>query len=324
MKRKLLQASVAAALVLSTLLSPTLRELMFGWLTYLGRVLPAVRADGASIGLAVVATLLFAGILHAVLLSVRSGWSIRGTVAAVGLIYVAFAAGIALVGITHQNIWLAGSDRPMFEQRVSQSISREQKVSHLATGLKDYWDTYRQYPTPDAKSSAGRSWEAAILDYTQPAYWSQFREELAWNSPYPEVLGKESGQKSFRSGGHFRLIFPQFIAPDAPATTLRDAKGRGLSHYSANIHVLGPHRERVVIDNPSQTILIGEINANFVPWGDPANFRDPAIGVNTSPHGFGGPAGGVYFGMADGSARFIANDVSPEVLRSLCGPTNKQ
>jgi hypothetical protein len=321
MKRTLLLAAIAAVLVVLLLLSPTLRELMFGWIGYLRRVLPAVRADWASIGLGVAATLLFAGVLHAVLRSVRGGWSIRGTLAAVGLIYVAFAAGIALVGITHQTIWLASFDRPMFEQRVSQSISRERKVSDLATGLNDYRASFRRYPTLDAKPSLGMSWEAAILEHTQPAYWPTFREQLAWYSPNRE----EPGQKSRFGGGRFDLVFPQFIAPDAPADTLRDAKGRGLSHYSANIHVLGPHRGKVVIDNPSQTILIGEINANFVPWGDPANFRDPAIGINTSPHGFGGPTGsnGAYFGMADGSARFIADHVSPEVLQSLCGPVNK-
>jgi len=33
-------------------------------------------------------------------------------------------------------------------------------------------------------------------------------------------------------------------------------------------------------DGAANTILLGEVNADFSPWGRPNNVRDPAAGVN--------------------------------------------
>jgi prepilin-type processing-associated H-X9-DG protein len=72
----------------------------------------------------------------------------------------------------------------------------------------------------------------------------------------------------------------------------------------------------------SNTILVGEVNAGFKPWGHPINWRDPAAGLNGDANTFGGPAknNGTTFLMADGSVRFIGNGVDPEVLRAMSDP----
>jgi prepilin-type processing-associated H-X9-DG protein len=106
---------------------------------------------------------------------------------------------------------------------------------------------------------------------------------------------------------------------------LRDANGYGLSHYAANSHVLGPNtalRVGDITDGTSTTLLIGEVNTEFKPWGHPVNWRDPALGIQRSPRGFGGVAGsgGANFVMVDGSVRFISERVSPAVLRALATP----
>ena len=77
-------------------------------------------------------------------------------------------------------------------------------------------------------------------------------------------------------------------------------------------------------DGASNTILLGEVNADFSPWGRPGNIRDPAAGINRGPGTFGGPPNrrGAYFSMADGSARLIAEDVDPEVLKALSTPAD--
>jgi hypothetical protein len=59
----------------------------------------------------------------------------------------------------------------------------------------------------------------------------------------------------------------------------------------------------------------------FKPWGDPSNLVDPALGINQSPEGFGGPGGQrAYLGFADGSVRSFSRTTDPEVLRRLSGP----
>ena len=104
-----------------------------------------------------------------------------------------------------------------------------------------------------------------------------------------------------------------------------DAQGYGLNHYAANSRVLGGNKGlRVgdVTDGTSTTLLVGEVNAAFRPWGHPANWRDPARGINRSPYGFGGPrhVRGALFVMVDGSVRMVSERVNPEVLRALSTP----
>src|SRR5262249_41898578 len=106
---------------------------------------------------------------------------------------------------------------------------------------------------------------------------------------------------------------------------LQDADGYGLSHYAANSRVLAANkgmRKQDITDGAANTILFGEVNANFKPWGHPMNFRDPAKGVNQSPYGFGGPrgAGGASFALAAGSVRFVSERADPDVLRALATP----
>jgi hypothetical protein len=74
-------------------------------------------------------------------------------------------------------------------------------------------------------------------------------------------------------------------------------------------------------DGPAGTILLGEVNQAFQPWGDPTNCRDPAAGIGR-PDGFGGPhaSGGAQFLMSDGSVRFLRQDTDREVLEALSTP----
>ncbi len=84
----------------------------------------------------------------------------------------------------------------------------------------------------------------------------------------------------------------------------------------------GAMRREDVTDGLSSTILIGEVAANFKPWGDPVNWRDPALGLGASPDRFGGVPGerGAQFVFMDGSVHFLSEDIDPQVLRARARP----
>jgi prepilin-type processing-associated H-X9-DG protein len=121
----------------------------------------------------------------------------------------------------------------------------------------------------------------------------------------------------------FKTKINMFLHP--AFQTLQSDNGHALTHYAGNIRVLARDRALRLADfhaGLTNTILAGEVAANFKPWGQPANWRDPARGLNRSPDGFGGPPRqpGVNLLMADGSVRFFSSDTDPDFLDLLAHP----
>jgi hypothetical protein len=142
---------------------------------------------------------------------------------------------------------------------------------------------------------------------------------------------------------------PLFLNPSIPEVF--DDEGYGLSHVAGNVHVLpvvtladvssgGIPGEQLFVseqnsqspghrlaldeiaDGTAHTILIGEVAERFKPWGHPANVRDPGLGINRSPDGFGSRSttGETLFLMCDGSVRGLSADADPSVMRALATP----
>jgi hypothetical protein len=150
---------------------------------------------------------------------------------------------------------------------------------------------------------------------------------VLWGLLFIIVLTMISGARELMTPGAWQRqgFIPEFINRDLGNAAVEDAGGFGLSHYAANSRVLGSNRgmrRADITDGTSTTLLVGEVNANFQPWGHPVNWRDPAKGINKTAYSFGGPrsAGGARFLMADGSVRFISAQVSPDILRALATP----
>src|SRR5205807_307347 len=66
---------------------------------------------------------------------------------------------------------------------------------------------------------------------------------------------------------YFRCVVPEFINPTLSGAPLTDARGFGLSHYSANINVMSGNKRLSFkdLDDTETTILIGEVNTAFQP-----------------------------------------------------------
>jgi hypothetical protein len=226
-----------------------------------------------------------------------------------------------MIGVTHQTAWLVAADGPMVvgaerHSRGSSVYTSKDNLSMLALGVHNGFDVYpRGVPGPTTPNGSVRhSWATgALMSGMLSSENDTGRIEFSrpWNDP--------TNQRFFQG------IIPLLINPDLRTAPGRDADGYGLAHYAANSRAMANGAFRPLkefTDGTTTTLLIGAVNANFRPWGDPANCRDPARGVNRSPHGFGGPvgAGGALFALADGSVRFVSERTGPTVLRALATP----
>ena len=118
-------AAILAAVALIAIAFVTTIEgpfvILFGWIPFLGRVLPEVKPDGPSVAVGGIALLVFATGVHWLGRSRRGRWRVRWTVAVVLGVLLLFTAGISVIGVTHQLAWLATSDQPIAGKGLNRS-----------------------------------------------------------------------------------------------------------------------------------------------------------------------------------------------------------
>jgi hypothetical protein len=326
--RTLIAWALAIIALASCVVSEAARALLLGWVSFLWNVLPRVSTDRPTLVLAGVAFGLFVAGIHGFGVAWswrrpaegeprrrwRAGWSLAAGV----LVVVLFAAGTSLVGVVHQTAWLATGDKPWFgpilkqHEGIAPAWARND-LRYVSLGMRWYHESHRAFPPGGTFSPEGEmlhSWETLILP--SMGYW-------------PGDLDLSLSWRSEKNAPTFRGVVPQFINPGFRPAELWDGEGFGLSHYAANVRVMGPNqgmKTEEITDGTSNTILLGEVNTGFQPWGHPVNYRDPADGISRTPKGFGGARsdGPVTFVMADGSIRMVTPRTSRRVLHALATP----
>jgi prepilin-type processing-associated H-X9-DG protein len=302
-----------------------------GWIAFLRRVIPEVKADWGTVVFAVLALAVFTIGLHAFLgwfhrhwtraedARIPSSWSAGWSAATVTIILLLFVAGTATVGIVHQVTWLARSPEPLFASNFeaayrNQSLSQLRQMAISAVNHERFKGTLPPGASMDEYGRLLHSWQAHLLPYIEGGtLHGQIDFKKSWDDPRNREVF-QSEVNDYRS--------PLTVRQRQPS---HDDTGYALSDYAANVHVMGPRppiRTDGISDGASRTILMGEVSENRKPWGFPANWRDPALGINRTPDGFGAPwkRGGVHFAFADGHADFLSEDIDPEVLRALSTP----
>lgn len=331
MRRVFLSGGVVAALLaflawLDGPVSQFVLGLALGWLAYPVRVFPRVRVDGSGLATAALCLALFTFGLDRTLKwlrrEVRSAggedaagqcpWALRWTCSLVVLILVMFVAGVAASGVVHQAGWLIASRRNLVERQARipyGSQSSPDRLKEIGLGAYMFATTRGPSPRPGPGPAGGsyQSWMTDALPYTTFGVGGELRPDLPWNDP--------------RNSAYFKGIVPPYLNPEV--AVFRNPDGYALSHYAGNVHLLGRHQAWLgpAEGDASNTILAGEVAEGFKPWGDPTNLRDPGLGVNTVPAGFGGPSGtGAHFVFADGSVRFLRATTPRALLRHLSMP----
>lgn len=197
--------------------------------------------------------------------------------------------------VVHQVGWIATSPESVF-------VSKTQTSHDSALSV---------YRPDEVDPEEGQSWlfqTLTIANYMMP----EIDQSQAWNS----APNAES----------FRTILPEAICL-SQGNPIWSPDGFGLSHHAGNPNVFAsksPLRFRD-FDSLGGTVFSGEVNAAFVPWGDPDNLRSLEFGVDKQWReskrgsvGYGSVhPGGAHVLMGDGAVRFIDDHIDLRVLGQL-------
>jgi hypothetical protein len=336
--------------------APAVEQLLLGWLYFPVQAVSRITVHWPSVILGIVCTVAFVFGLHASLkwfvsatpsaaTAEQRSWSFRSTLVVAAAAWLLFGAGTAMVAATHQTIWLiTGRVRPdavgtsaeqapggflTYGRRAANRSGRKGNLKMFGLGFHNFHDSTGSLPAGGTMTADGtllHGWAVRLgpfLDFQN----GEFDFSVPWNQPPNDRL--------------CRSALSIFLNPEIPRVF--DTDGFALNHLAANSRVFpvvtidaatgeplpGTAARRLrlqdITDGTSNTILIGEVRENFKPWGHPANIRDPSLGINRSPHGFGAPGGdGAFFLLGDGMVKFISSNTDPEVLRRLASPADGQ
>jgi hypothetical protein len=304
------------------------RILLFGWIAFLGRTIPRATVNLSGVASGAVALLLLVALVHyfgrwllrgssAEPAAAPRQWRFRWSFSIVGAVILMFVVGYASVGLARHLGWMFSSGS-MYVPRVYDTEwphfdAKAEEARHLkGLGLDFRWhcDAYSggaDRPMVGDFDGPRHSWAMTFMG--RSGYWAvTLHSELPWNHPDNAAI--------------FRTPIAEFYNPTLIGADQFDQDGFAVIHYAGNTNVLGceSNLKRSDVYGGYNTILIGEVNGNFQPWGKPGNLRDPAAGIGT-PAGFGGAegSGGAQFVMLDGSVRFVSKDVDPAVLKAMAG-----
>lgn len=263
--------------------------LVFGWITYPFRVNEQVKPDPWTV-LTATACLAFVTVgSHFFLRWLAGGaahWSWKLTIRCVGLVVLMFVAGIAVVGIVHQASWLARSPEPWVKGYSEGRMYSANNLKQIDIAVLNYEEANKELPRSNfnATGQPMHSWQTALLPYIeQDSTYKQIDQKKSWNDP------ANAGMMERRIKVYMN---PSFYEDNV--------NGLGISHYAGNAAiVLGdPKKLDSFSAGGAQTILAGEVSANFRAWGDPLNARDPRLGTFSGPNGRR-----AQFVMLDGTIR---------------------
>lgn len=203
----------------------------------------------------------------------------------------------------------------------SRQLQSRSNLRQIGLGLAGYSNRFDHFP-PGATSAPDGSplhgWPTLILSYVDSVeLYNTLNFARPWDDPEPTVPGAPSNRIITSTGIG---IYRNPGVADVPEAIRSTALG-----YETNAWIVGgvpPMRLDRITDGTSQTIMAGEVAGEYKPWGSPVHWRDPGLGINKTPSGFGGPfEGGANFLFVDMSVRYLSESMSITTFRKLATPT---
>jgi len=308
-------------------------QLVAGWIFYLNRTIPTFTIFLERTLWFLSALTLFTVGLHFVCRKyisstepAQSNWRKQWTLSLVAILLTLVMSGICVIGITHQAWWMAAGEDKVLIHRWSMMAARgstsKNNLKQVGLAMHNYHETYAVLPPGGTFNKTGQpqhSWVSQVLPFLDQA---SLYDRIDFNQPWEA----EVNQKPFQT--RISTIYSPGMKSDYDNGKSSEEAFQGYqpTHYVANSRVLNVNSNMKfdqISDGISNTILAGEIKSYIKPWGDPKNFRDPALGINRQKNGFGSPfTGGAHFLLGDGSVRFISEDIDPAVLKALSTPNS--
>ena len=296
--------------------------LLFGWIAGLFRYLRGLAIEPIALLAGLTAAFLFVYFLHRTIRAFKTDWPVRRSVCLAGGLLAVSISAVALVSGIHNIYRLKKTDRIFEPQWYIYHFQTINNIKLNIVGAECYQDEFHYVSGGGAIRKEGdldHSWATQLLPYIeQEELYKKIHLDQAWNAPENrEPFSTEV--RSFRSG--------RWSLRHIQKNERYNDQGYALCGFAMNECVLptgGYLDMNINPDGASETILMGEVSKRNRPWGDPVNARDPRLGIDSSPYGFGSsfPEKTTLFGFCDGSVHRLNRNIDPKVLRALALPND--
>ncbi len=188
----------------------------------------------------------------------------------------------------------------------ARKVFSRNNLKQIGLALHNYDDLYECLPPGAVVREDGvalHGWPSRILPYM---YFNPFYQYIDSDIPWDHDINRIAycwSEFGYQIDG-------------VDKTSTKD--GYGLMHYMGNPNVF--HRNSSVkfddmTAGSGQTWMVGEVAGNYQAWGYPFNWRPLGKRLNDRPDSYGRPSGdGAFLAMADGSVKWISNEVDESVL----------